>query len=71
VTDVRPAAFGDVAQIAEVLVAGWQVGYRGLLPQSFLDGLTTAFLDGLTTADRLSRWSGTVGMRACHFSRRG
>ncbi len=50
--NVRPATFGDVAQIAAVHVAGWQVGYRGLLPQSFLDGLTTA--------ERLSRWSATV-----------
>jgi len=53
VTDVRPAAFGDVAQIVEVHVAGWHVGYRGLLPQ--------AFLDGLTAADRLSRWPARIG----------
>lgn len=33
-TDVRPAAFSDVAQIVEVHVAGWHVGYRRALAAS-------------------------------------
>ncbi len=54
--NVRPAAFADVPQIAEVHVAGWQIGYRGLLPQPLLDSLTAA--------DRLPRWAATLQQAA-------
>lgn len=36
---VRPATADDARGIAEVHVHSWQVAYRGLLPQEFLDGL--------------------------------
>lgn len=50
--DVRPAMLDDVAQIAKVHVLGWQIGYRGLLPQPVLDQLTAA--------NRIARWTATV-----------
>ncbi|MGH3493243.1 MAG: GNAT family N-acetyltransferase [Sciscionella sp.] len=49
---IRPATVEDVTQIAEVHVRGWQVGYRGLLPQPLLDGLRPG--------DREPRWATTV-----------
>jgi len=52
VVDVRPAVLDDVAQIAEVHVWGWKIGYRGLLPQTVLDQLTAG--------DRIARWTSTV-----------
>ena len=36
---VRPARRGDAAEVAGVHVRSWQVGYRGLLPDDYLDGL--------------------------------
>lgn len=36
---VRPAVPGDEAAVADVHVRSWQVGYRGLLDDAFLDGL--------------------------------
>jgi GNAT superfamily N-acetyltransferase len=49
---VRPAVAEDVPRVAEVHVLGWQVGYRGLLPQRVLDGLRPA--------QRVPRWTETV-----------
>lgn len=37
--EVRRAFVTDAEQIAAVHVRGWQAGYRGLLPQAYLDGL--------------------------------
>ena len=37
---VRPARPTDAASIARVHIRTWQVGYRGQLPDPFLDGLT-------------------------------
>jgi GNAT superfamily N-acetyltransferase len=37
---VRPAVVGDAEAIASVHVRAWQVGYRGQLPDDFLDGLS-------------------------------
>lgn len=54
--NIRSAAPDDAAQIAEVHVLGWQIGYRGLLPQPFLDRLTAA--------DRIARWTATVQQAA-------
>jgi GNAT superfamily N-acetyltransferase len=39
---VRAAVVEDAEQIAEVHVRSWQAGYRGLLPQNYLDGLDPA-----------------------------
>ncbi len=39
---VRPATPADAAALAEVHVRGWQAAYRGLVPQSYLDGLDPA-----------------------------
>ncbi|MDJ0752589.1 MAG: GNAT family N-acetyltransferase [Ardenticatenaceae bacterium] len=37
---VRPAQLSDVSRIAQVHVQAWQDAYRGLLPDSLLDGLS-------------------------------
>jgi len=37
--DIRPATGADALAIATVHVRSWQAAYRGLLPQSHLDGL--------------------------------
>jgi RimJ/RimL family protein N-acetyltransferase len=37
---IREAAVADAAAIARVRVRSWQAAYRGLLPDSVLDGLT-------------------------------
>jgi ribosomal protein S18 acetylase RimI-like enzyme len=36
---LRPATPADALEVARVHVRAWQVGYRGLLPDAFLDGL--------------------------------
>lgn len=40
--EVRAADVDDAEQIAEMHVRSWQAGYRGLLPQDYLDGLDPA-----------------------------
>lgn len=40
--EIRPARVQDAGRIAEIHVLGWQGGYRGLMPQEFLDGLDPA-----------------------------
>lgn len=40
--EVRPARLDDAAGIAKVHVASWQAGYRGLIPQDYLDSLDLA-----------------------------
>ncbi len=39
---IRTAVAEDAAQIADVHVRSWQVAYRGLMPQEYLDGLDPA-----------------------------
>lgn len=39
VVEVRPARPDDAPAVAAVHVRSWQVGYRGLLDQDYLDGL--------------------------------
>lgn len=39
VLEVRPAEPDDAAAVAGVHVRSWQVGYRGLLAEDYLDGL--------------------------------
>lgn len=46
---LRPAIPPDAGDIARVHVRAWQVGYRGLLPDDYLDGLRTE--------DRASRYT--------------
>lgn len=36
---VRRAVPADAARIAEINVTGWQAAYRGLVPDSYLDGM--------------------------------
>jgi ribosomal protein S18 acetylase RimI-like enzyme len=38
---VRPATAADAARIARVHIESWQTAYRGLVPRSILDGLST------------------------------
>jgi ribosomal protein S18 acetylase RimI-like enzyme len=45
---IRWAVPGDARALAEIHVLAWQTGYRGLLPDSFLDSLSAA--------ERLPRW---------------
>jgi len=40
--NVRAARVEDAERIAEIHVLGWQGGYRGLMPQDYLDGLDPA-----------------------------
>ncbi len=46
---VRPARPQDAAAVAGVHVRSWQMGYRGLLPADYLDGLRPE--------DRMSRYT--------------
>jgi GNAT superfamily N-acetyltransferase len=45
---VRPAGPHDASALAEIHVRSWQVAYRGLIPNSYLDALTPEA--------RLPRW---------------
>jgi ribosomal protein S18 acetylase RimI-like enzyme len=49
---VRPAEPADAAGIAAVVVATWQVAYRGLLPDEVLAGLSVT--------ERAHFWSGVL-----------
>lgn len=39
---VRDMGAGDIDRVSEIRVRGWQSAYRGLLPDSHLDGLSVA-----------------------------
>jgi ribosomal protein S18 acetylase RimI-like enzyme len=39
---IRQATLADVPQLAQIHVAAWQEAYRGIMPQTLLDGLTPA-----------------------------
>ncbi|MFI6370277.1 GNAT family N-acetyltransferase [Streptomyces sp. NPDC050546] len=39
---VREMTLADCERVAEIRTAGWQSAYRGLIPQSYLDGLSAA-----------------------------
>lgn len=47
---LRPALLADAEALGRVHVAAWQVGYRGLMPDAYLDGL-----DADEFADRWQR----------------
>ena len=53
IVNVRRAQPQDAALIAETHVLGWQGGYRGLLPQDYLDGMQVG-------GQRLERWTRTL-----------
>lgn len=36
---------GDLREVDALYVQAWKVGYKGLLPQEFLDGLTSKIVD--------------------------
>ncbi|GGS40051.1 N-acetyltransferase [Streptomyces violaceus] len=38
---VREMALADCDRVAEIRIRGWQSAYRGLIPQAYLDGLST------------------------------
>ncbi|MDP9166114.1 MAG: GNAT family N-acetyltransferase [Actinomycetota bacterium] len=40
--NIRRATSADIAALSRVHLAGWQVGYRGLLPDSYLDNLSVS-----------------------------
>ncbi|EFL35951.1 acetyltransferase [Streptomyces viridochromogenes DSM 40736] len=37
---VREMTLADCARVAEIRIRGWQSAYRGLIPQTYLDGLS-------------------------------
>lgn len=39
---VRPMAPADCDRVSEIRIRGWQHAYRGMMPQSYLDGLSVA-----------------------------
>ncbi|SOR77970.1 ribosomal-protein-alanine acetyltransferase [Streptomyces chartreusis NRRL 3882] len=39
---IREMTLADCDRVAEIRVRGWQSAYRGLVPQSYLDGLSVA-----------------------------
>ncbi|MFI0965002.1 GNAT family N-acetyltransferase [Streptomyces sp. NPDC021080] len=39
---VREMTLDDCPRVAEIRVRGWQSAYKGLIPQSYLDGLSVA-----------------------------
>jgi len=53
--DIRPAAAGDAASIAQVRVDSWRTTYRGLIPDSYLDAMqvdaSTAMWERVLTAE--------------------
>ncbi|MGH9305237.1 MAG: GNAT family N-acetyltransferase [Acidimicrobiales bacterium] len=51
---VRPAAVLDAARITEVHVRAWQLAYRGILSERYLDDLS------LQTKERRRRWEGII-----------
>lgn len=53
-TLVRAAAGNDARAVAEIHVAGWQSGHRGLLPDAYLDALP------LSIEDRTSGWADAI-----------
>jgi GNAT superfamily N-acetyltransferase len=49
---IRDALVGDVDAVGRMHVAAWRAGYRGMMPD--------AFLDSLDPAARASRWRGVL-----------
>jgi GNAT superfamily N-acetyltransferase len=51
---IRPATTRDARGIARVQVRGWQIGYRGLVPDSYLARFTTE--------ERANRWLASLAI---------
>ncbi|MFH8495918.1 GNAT family N-acetyltransferase [Streptomyces coeruleorubidus] len=49
----------DCDRVAEIRIRGWQSAYRGLIPQSYLNGLSVAE-DAERRRERLARADGSV-----------
>ncbi|MFD6174609.1 MULTISPECIES: GNAT family N-acetyltransferase [Streptomyces] len=49
----------DCDRVAEIRIRGWQSAYRGLIPQSYLDGLSVAE-DAERRRERLAQADGSV-----------
>ncbi|MGC0328648.1 ribosomal protein S18 acetylase RimI-like enzyme [Streptomyces sp. SAI-170] len=73
---VRPMTLADCDRVAEIRIGGWQRAYRGLMPQSHLDGLSVtedaarhrtrfAAADG-SALDLVAERAGEVVGWACH-----
>ncbi|CAL9391127.1 N-acetyltransferase family protein [Streptomyces sp. enrichment culture] len=56
---IRPMTAADCEGVAAIRVRGWQHAYRGLVPQSYLDGLDVA-ADAERHRARLSAGDGSV-----------
>ena len=52
-TEVRAAVAADAYEVARVHVRSWQSGYRGLMPQDYLDGLRPELWAGRYTFGRM------------------
>ncbi|MFE0509855.1 GNAT family N-acetyltransferase [Streptomyces sp. NPDC058964] len=39
---IRPMTLADCDRVSEIRVRGWQSAYEGMMPQSYLDGLSVA-----------------------------
>lgn len=46
-TLLRPAAIGDAPAIAQVRIDAWRTTYRGLIPDSYLDGMNVGTSEAL------------------------
>lgn len=56
---IRPASAGDEHGIALAHVGAWQAGYRGIVAD--------ALLDGLSVADRAAWWGGVIRAQRCRL----
>ncbi|MFJ4534803.1 GNAT family N-acetyltransferase [Streptomyces tibetensis] len=56
---IREMTLADCDRVAEIRVGGWRGAYRGLIPQSYLDGLSVEE-DAERRREHLSRSDGSV-----------
>ncbi|GAA4319853.1 GNAT family N-acetyltransferase [Streptomyces venetus] len=56
---IREMTLADCDRVAEIRVGGWQSAYRGLIPQSYLDGLSVRE-DAERRRTHLTRSDGSV-----------
>ncbi|WP_328937215.1 GNAT family N-acetyltransferase [Streptomyces tauricus] len=78
---VREMTLADCPRVAEIRVRGWQSAYRGLMPQSYLDGLDVSaeltrrrahFEQAAPgVVNLVAEWAGEVVGWACHGPYRG
>jgi GNAT superfamily N-acetyltransferase len=61
--ELRPAVPADALAVARVHVRSWQVGYRGLLPAAYLEGLRPEDRAARYTFDRPDGPRTTVALR--------